>query len=53
MSDTKSASEYKPAIEVGTIIHLLNAKSYPRRDRYERWDGERWVEITEEMRKKR
>jgi len=51
MSDTKSASEYKPVIEIGTVIHIINAKQFPKRDRYKRWDGERWVDVTEEMKK--
>lgn len=49
MSDTKSASSYKPTIEVGTVIYVINAKGYPERDRYKRFDGERWVDITEEV----
>jgi len=46
MSDTKSASSYKPTIEVGTVIHLPHLK------RYKRWDGERWVDVTEEVKLK-
>jgi len=53
MNDTKSASEYKPVIEVGTVIHIINAKQFPKRDEYKRWDGEKWVDITEEMKERK
>jgi len=46
VSDTKHASEYKPTIEVGTVIHL------PHLHKYKRWDGKEWVDITEEMKLK-
>ena len=43
---TKSASDYKPIIEVGTVIHL------PHLHKYKRWDGKRWIDITDEMKER-
>ena len=42
-------------IEIGTIIHvrITFPKRYVAYYEYKRWDGKQWVDITDEMKKRK